>query len=155
MFSAFWTVESCCLTLATWPCKMPLRTGIVMPPATHKKLPPQLHIAHPARGQSWELPLLQLDSHQPGPCIWLTACVHGDEVAGMALIHQLFKALAPKGLQRGRMFALPCANPDAVAACCRNIPSSNEDLNRCFPGNLQSPGQALAQGILNCRGSSG
>lgn len=39
------------------------------------------------------LPLMQIESRNKGPVIWLTGCVHGDEVGGVVVIQEIFKRL--------------------------------------------------------------
>lgn len=84
---------------------------------------------------SRRLPVMEIKSSKPGPTVWLTACVHGDEVGGMVVVHELFKKLKQKPLLRGRIFALPLMNPLGFEISSRNINLSHEDLNRSFPGN--------------------
>ncbi|MDT8448038.1 MAG: succinylglutamate desuccinylase/aspartoacylase family protein [bacterium] len=85
--------------------------------------------------ESRRLPLLEARAERPGPTIWLTACMHGDEVGGMAVVHELFKALKRWGLLCGKVMALPMVNPVGFEARRRELPYTGEDLNRCFPGN--------------------
>ena len=33
------------------------------------------------------LPVMSVSSRNPGPVIWLTGCMHGDEVGGLIVIH--------------------------------------------------------------------
>lgn len=94
------------------------------------------HLRLPGLGpESRKLPLLEARSTQPGPLVWLTACLHGDEVGGMVVIHELFRALRKQPLLAGRVMALPLMNPPGFESRRRDIPYSGEDLNRCFPGD--------------------
>lgn len=74
------------------------------------------------------------DSKASGPVVWLTACIHGDEVGGTAVIHDLILALRKAGLQRGTVNAFPLVNSMGFENVSRFINSDGEDLNRCFPG---------------------
>lgn len=79
------------------------------------------------------LPLMSIESANPGPVIWLTACVHGDEVSGMVIIQEIFKNLN-RTLLKGAVHAFPLMNPIGFETSSRFITLSEEDLNRSFPG---------------------
>ncbi len=79
------------------------------------------------------------------PLIWITACCHGDEVGGMVVIQELFKALRTHPLRCGTVRAFPLMNPIGFDQCSRLLPASGEDLNRSFPGDpAGSPAQRIA-----------
>lgn len=69
----------------------------------------------------------------PGPTVLLTAALHGDEVAGVEVIRQLFAQLPLQAL-RGTLIAVPVANPPGFRRGQRTVPEEESDLNRCFPG---------------------
>ena len=83
---------------------------------------------------SRKLPLMSIKSVNPGPVVWLTACIHGDEVGGMVIIQEIFKKIK-NSLLKGSIYAFPLLNPIGFEAGLRNIVFSKEDLNRSFPGN--------------------
>lgn len=96
------------------------------------------------------IPVLTLDSKVPGPVIWLTACLHGDEVGGTAIVHEVFAALSKSGLLRGSVHAFPLVNSMGFENVSRFINTDREDLNRCFPGNLAgSMGEKLAKRLFD------
>jgi len=80
------------------------------------------------------LPLMAAESPCSGPVVWLTACVHGDEVGGIVVIQELFKTVR-KRLLNGSIYAFPLMNPLGFETASRDIILSKEDLNRSFPGN--------------------
>lgn len=80
-----------------------------------------------------QLPFMSIESANPGPVIWLTACVHGDEVSGIVIIQEIFKNLR-RTLLKGRVHAFPLMNPIGFETSSRFITLSEEDLNRSFPG---------------------
>jgi len=80
------------------------------------------------------LPFMHVKSSNPGPVIWITACVHGEEVGGMVVIQEIFKKLK-KEILKGEVYAFPLMNPIGFENSSRHITFSNEDLNRSFPGN--------------------
>ena len=77
-----------------------------------------------------------------GPVVWLTACAHGDEVGGMAIIQEVFKKLRKIELLQGAVYAFPLMNPIGFETGSRFVPLGREDLNRSFPG---SAGGSLAE----------
>lgn len=95
------------------------------------------------------LPTMTVQAPQTGPTIWLTACVHGDEVCGMVVIHEVLRR-ARKRLTHGSIHALPLLNPFGFEHSSRKITPSQEDLNRCFPGNaVGTLGERLADKIFS------
>jgi uncharacterized protein len=80
------------------------------------------------------LPIMSVKSINQGSTIWLTACVHGDEVGGMVVIQEIFKKLK-KEILKGSVYAFPLMNPMGFENSSRQITFSGEDLNRSFPGN--------------------
>ncbi|MBN1524959.1 MAG: succinylglutamate desuccinylase/aspartoacylase family protein [Spirochaetales bacterium] len=87
------------------------------------------------------LPFMSIKSQEPGPAVWLTGCMHGDEIGGTVIIHELFKYLKT-GLLKGSVYSFPLMNPFGFENASRHISLSDEDLNRAFPGK---PKGTLAQ----------
>lgn len=81
------------------------------------------------------LPFMSVESVNPGPVVWLTGCIHGDEVTGIVTIQEVFKRLQRRPLTKGSLYAFPLMNPIGFEAASRNITISREDLNRSFPGD--------------------
>ena len=95
------------------------------------------------------IPIMMIDSGNPGPCVWMTACIHGDEIAGTVIIQELFKLLKHE-IRSGKVLAFPIVNPFGFEQKTRFIPYSREDLNRLFPGNVKgSLGERIAAIIFN------
>ena len=92
------------------------------------------------------LALMEDKSATPGPVVWLTGCVHGDEVGGIVVIQEIFKMLKKFPLRCGSVHAFPLMNPIGFETISRHIGLSQEDLNRSFPGN---PNGSLAERIAN------
>ena len=80
------------------------------------------------------IPYMEMKSENDGPVVWLTGCMHGDEIGGTVVIHELFKKLNNR-LLKGTVKAFPLMNPFGFETISRNIGYSKEDLNRSFPGN--------------------
>lgn len=97
------------------------------------------------------LPFMIATGSEPGATVWLTACGHGDEVGGIVIIQEIFKRLRRRRLLRGALYAFPLMNPIGFETASRNITLTEEDLNRCFPGNPKgSLGQRIAHRIFSC-----
>ena len=95
---------------------------------------------------SRRLAVMEAKTDKTGPSVWLTACVHGDEVGGIAVIQEIFKRLKKWPLKEGSLHAFPLMNPIGFENASRNLPLSEEDLNRSFPGN---PLGALAERVAD------
>lgn len=92
------------------------------------------------------LAVMEAVSSVPGPSVWLTGCVHGDEVGGIVVVQEIFRKLKKKPLKKGSLKAFPLMNPIGFETASRHISFSNEDLNRNFPGN---PNGSLAERIAH------
>jgi len=96
------------------------------------------------------IPVLVADSKLPGPIVWLTACIHGDEVGGTAIVHEVFSLLRRTGLKCGAVHAFPLINSLGFETVSRYINTDREDLNRCFPGKANgSMGEQLARRLFD------
>lgn len=94
------------------------------------------------------VPRMTAISSRPGPLVWLTACVHGDEVSGVVIVQEVFRRLK-KGLIRGQVHAFPMVNPLGFENVSRSVSLSSEDLNRSFPGNPRGTfGERIAHQIF-------
>jgi len=91
------------------------------------------------------LPIMSMESSHSGPTVFLTGCAHGDEVSGMVIIQEIFKAVK-KILIKGTIHAFPLLNPIGFEMATRDIALSDEDLNRSFPGD---PNGSLAERIAD------
>lgn len=83
------------------------------------------------------LAMIEARSGRPGPLVWLTAGIHGDEVGGIVVVQEIFRRLRRQRLRAGRISAFPLLNPFGFDTANRQIPSTEEDLNRAFPGDAR------------------
>ena len=83
--------------------------------------------------QSPPVPLMTHDKGK-GSVLAITANVHGDEVTGVAAVHQLDNWLG-RNLARGKVVLLPSANPRGLLSGERRF--GGRDMNRCFPGSAR------------------
>lgn len=81
------------------------------------------------------LPVAVVNGTRPGPCLWLSAAIHGDEINGVAIIRKVLPRLDPNEL-RGTIIAVPIVNVFGFLEQTRYLPD-RRDLNRCFPGSAK------------------
>lgn len=79
------------------------------------------------------IPVRVMRGVKPGPTLFITGGVHGDELNGIAIIRSLFSKAVLREL-RGVLIAVPTVNVFAFHLRSRYLPD-RRDLNRFFPGN--------------------
>lgn len=79
------------------------------------------------------LPVRVLRGREPGPTLFVSAALHGDEIIGVEIIRRLLLQTALRGL-RGTLLAVPVVNTLAFLHQSRYLPD-RRDLNRSFPGS--------------------
>lgn len=107
--------------------------------------------------QTIELPVSILSDHtpvsmsvhvvhgrRPGPTLFVSAAVHGDEVIGVEIVRRLLRLTALDHL-RGTLLAIPIVNAFGFMNHSRYLPD-RRDLNRSFPGG---PSGSLASRLAN------
>jgi len=94
------------------------------------------------------LPVDILHGARPGPAIWLSGAIHGDEIVGVEIIRQVLNQIDETELA-GTIVATPVVNVFGFLAESRYLPD-RRDLNRCFPGSSRgSLGAQLARLFLD------
>ena len=93
----------------------------------------ELPVSRLVTGTHISLPLRVLHGPVDGPTVWLSAAVHGDEVAGVEIIRRVLANLNPRKL-RGTVLAVPIVNVHGFLSGDRYLPD-RRDLNRSFPGS--------------------
>ncbi|WP_299030279.1 succinylglutamate desuccinylase/aspartoacylase family protein [uncultured Sulfitobacter sp.] len=107
-----------------------------------------------------EIPVSKLSDHTPvtlsahvihgktdGPCVFVSAGIHGDEVIGVEIVRRLLRSKNLKSL-RGTLIVVPIVNTFGFLNHSRYLPD-RRDLNRCFPGSPNgSLGSRLAHIFL-------
>ena len=68
----------------------------------------------------------------PGPVIWMSGAIHGDELDGVEIIRWVLQDLKPTQLA-GTVIAVPVVNGFGFSSQSRYLPD-RRDLNRSFPG---------------------
>ncbi|MBB3060138.1 succinylglutamate desuccinylase/aspartoacylase family protein [Microbulbifer rhizosphaerae] len=72
-----------------------------------------------------------------GPCMFVCAAIHGDELNGIEIINRLINSRALNSL-RGTLIAVPVVNVYGLLDQSRYLPD-RRDLNRSFPGSPEVP----------------
>ena len=81
------------------------------------------------------LPVHVINSKRPGPTLFLTAAIHGDELNGVNIVRRVIK-LPEIRRMRGCLIAVPIVNVFGLIQRTRYLPD-RRDLNRSFPGNVK------------------
>src|SRR3546814_5740262 len=79
------------------------------------------------------LPVRVLRGREPGPTLFVSAALHGDEIIGVEIIRRLLQQRGLKHL-RGTLLAVPVVNTLAFLHQSRYLPDRS-GLNRSFPGS--------------------
>ncbi len=99
------------------------RTTVDIPVSTlsdHTPVNLSVHVIHGSR---------------PGPVLFVSAAIHGDEVIGVEIVRRLLRARGIRSL-RGTLLAVPIVNTYGFLNHARYLPD-RRDLNRSFPGSAE------------------
>lgn len=115
--------------------------GIPTPPGVRKYI--RLKASESFTATPIFIPVTVVHGVKPGPRLFVTATIHGDEINGVEAIRRLMLEVDPKKLS-GTLVLVPVANPIGFMELKRDLPDGR-DLNRCFPGSRSgSLGSQLA-----------
>lgn len=106
----------------------------------------ELPAARLATGSPLGIPLEIVHGRRPGPRVWLTAAIHGDELNGIEIIRQVLGELNPRHLS-GTVLAVPIVNVHGFITESRYLPD-RRDLNRSFPGSARGSQAARLAHLL-------
>ena len=104
----------------------------------------RLPVSESFTGDEQSLPLRVVRAAEPGPTLLVTAAVHGDEINGTGVVHELMFERRPT-LTRGTLVMVPVVDLWGFETQSRYMPD-RRDLNRCFPG---SPGGSLSKRVAH------
>jgi predicted deacylase len=106
------------------------------------------HQIAPGTRKTVDLPVSVLSDHtpvtmsvhvihgrRPGPTMFVSAAVHGDEVIGVEIVRRLLRAPSLDHL-KGTLLAVPIVNAFGFMNHSRYLPD-RRDLNRSFPGSAK------------------
>lgn len=79
------------------------------------------------------MPVLAIHGRRPGPTVFVSAAIHGDEVIGVEIVRRLAKHTALRRL-KGTLLLVPIVNVLGFISHSRYLPD-RRDLNRSFPGS--------------------
>jgi len=82
---------------------------------------------------SLAMPIQVVRGKRPGPSIFISAAIHGDELNGVEIIRRLLKHRALRTM-KGTLYAVPIVNVHGFLNRSRYLPD-RRDLNRSFPGS--------------------
>ena len=106
------------------------------------------HTVDPGRSRTFDLPVARLptgtwlslpvrvvNGRHPGPTIWLSGAIHGDEINGVEIVRRAVRHVQARTL-RGAVIAVPIVNLFGFVGESRYMPD-RRDLNRSFPGSVR------------------
>ena len=104
--------------------------GVYINPGERRRV--EIPVAKLPTGTGLLLPIMVINGAKPGPTVWISAAVHGDEVNGVEIIGRVLEKIAPRELA-GCLITVPIVNVFGFNAQSRYLPD-RRDLNRSFPG---------------------
>ena len=93
------------------------------------------------------LPVRVLHGKKPGPVLFVSAGVHGDEIIGVEIIRRLLNLVSIRNLG-GTLICVPVVNVFGFISHQRYLPD-RRDLNRCFPGSQNGSLAAQLAHVFN------
>ena len=105
--------------------------GVSIQPGTAETV--ELEVSVLANSTRFDLPVHVLHGEKSGPCVFLSAAIHGDEIQGVEIVRRVLVALRGKALA-GTILAVPIVNSFGFLNHARYMPD-RRDLNRSFPGS--------------------
>ncbi len=94
-----------------------------------------LPIADLYTGASLSMPVKVVNGRKPGPVMFVSAAIHGDELNGVEIVRRLLRQKLLDSL-RGTLLAVPIVNVHGFLERSRYLPD-RRDLNRSFPGSAK------------------
>lgn len=82
---------------------------------------------------SLSMPVKVIRGRHPGPVLFVSAAIHGDELNGVEIIRRLLKRKILRSIH-GTIIAIPVVNVHGFLDQSRYLPD-RRDLNRSFPGS--------------------
>jgi len=85
-------------------------------------------------GDPVRVPVTVCNGAEPGPTVFLSAAIHGDELNGIEVVRTVAQEW-PHDTLHGTLVCLPVLNVPGFIAQERYLPIYDRDLNRSFPGS--------------------
>jgi predicted deacylase len=105
--------------------------GHSIAPGESKKL--EIPLANLYTSTEMSIPVFVRHGKKPGPVLFVSAAIHGDELNGVEIISRLINHKSLKSI-KGTLIAIPFVNAYGVLNQSRYLPD-RRDLNRSFPGS--------------------
>lgn len=100
-------------------------------------------------GTPVRLPVVLINGKHGGKTLYLQSISDGDELNGIAVIHEVIRKISPAHL-RGRIIAVPIVNFHAFHAQQAHSPVDQMKMNRCFPGKSDgTSSERIAHRLFN------
>lgn len=93
----------------------------------------RLKVSESYTGSPVEIPIRITRADRPGPAVFVTAAIHGNELNGTGIVHELMFE-HPLQIAAGTLILAPVVNVFGVEYQDRYMPD-RRDLNRSFPGH--------------------
>lgn len=116
--------------------------GELVPPGTRRTI--WIPVSRRYTAGEVSLPVSVVHGRKPGPCLFVSAAIHGDEINGVEIVRRLLKRSGFSKL-KGTLIAVPVVNIYGFVAQTRYLPD-RRDLNRSFPGSAKG---SLAARLAN------
>ncbi len=107
--------------------------GTQVKPGTRARL--NLPMSRLPTGSETGLPVVVVRGSSPGPCVWMSAALHGDELNGVEIIRSVLERINARQFS-GTLIAVPVVNVFGFLNESRYTPD-RRDLNRSFPGSAK------------------
>ncbi|MFT5686727.1 MAG: putative deacylase [Myxococcota bacterium] len=101
----------------------------------------QIEMIETGMGSPLRIPALVARGRKDGPVFGLTSAIHGNELNGIPVIHQLIRSLDLSRL-RGCVVGIPVLNIPGLLTQ-RRLFNDNRDLNHLFPGKADGHASQL------------
>lgn len=112
----------------------PLEIGEVsVEPGTRARI--NMPMSRLPTGTEMGLPVIIVRGSSPGPSVWLSAALHGDELNGIEIVRSVLERIEPESFS-GTLIAIPVVNIFGFLNESRYTPD-RRDLNRSFPGRAR------------------
>lgn len=95
----------------------------------------EIHASQRADGVDAHIPAHVWRAKEPGPTVFITAAIHGDEINGTGTLRELISE-PPFELKAGALLLVPVVNMAGFERHTRYFPD-RRDLNRSFPGTKE------------------
>ncbi len=105
--------------------------GTVIAPGERREV--NLRVAPTYTHDDLSMTVLVVRGKKPGPTLFISGAIHGDEINGVEIIRRVLQSKSLKSIS-GTLVAIPIVNVHGFLNQSRYLPDGR-DLNRCFPGS--------------------